>query len=343
MLLAYSWLSRWKFRSAPERSTCTGMPGYFASKALATRSASSSSTEVYQTILPSFLAASMSSGFSLAGAGACASAAPPMTSAATSVSPWANLMRMLCVLPAIFGAHGSATMPESLVARPHMRQIAGVEFLDKPCRPRHHARRDKNREFGRRGDDKARTRSVPELRPLGCPRGRVARGAARRGGSAGRHRGDRRAHRCRQGRRQGRLLYYDRSRSRGEDRQDIRGDLSRYRGAGRAQRRRADLPAHRPGARQQNLRRRHPRIVGHRAVHRVEASRLAYALRAARGRREMAERSARSRWVFRQRALHPLADRLQYQAGEGGRRADQLRRSPRQEMDRQDRQGASRL
>src|ERR1044071_9661020 len=71
MLLPYSCPIRWKTRSAPVRSTRTAMPGYFASKDLATFSASGRSTEVYQTTLPSFLAASMSWGvIALAGGAA---------------------------------------------------------------------------------------------------------------------------------------------------------------------------------------------------------------------------------------------------------------------------------
>ncbi len=64
---------RWKLRSAPERSTRSVTPGYFASKALATFSASTRSTEVYQVTLPSFFAVSTSAGviFSASGA-ACA-------------------------------------------------------------------------------------------------------------------------------------------------------------------------------------------------------------------------------------------------------------------------------
>ena len=53
---------RWNTRSAPVRSTRTATPGYFASNERATRSASGRSTEVYQTALPSFFAASISAG-----------------------------------------------------------------------------------------------------------------------------------------------------------------------------------------------------------------------------------------------------------------------------------------
>ena len=65
---------RWKLRSAPERSTFMATPGYLASKALATFSASGRSTEVYQVTLPSFFAASISSGVIF-----CASGGAPRT------------------------------------------------------------------------------------------------------------------------------------------------------------------------------------------------------------------------------------------------------------------------
>src|SRR5206468_7006728 len=62
MRLEYSWPMRWNTRSAPVRSTRTPMPEYFASKARATFSAAGRSSEVYQTTLPSFFAAAISSG-----------------------------------------------------------------------------------------------------------------------------------------------------------------------------------------------------------------------------------------------------------------------------------------
>ena len=74
MLLAYSWPTRWKIRSPPERSTRMSMPGYLASKALAMRSATGRSTAVYQTTFPSFFAASTRAGVILVGAGAAANA-----------------------------------------------------------------------------------------------------------------------------------------------------------------------------------------------------------------------------------------------------------------------------
>src|SRR5689334_9866204 len=70
MFDAYSWPMRWKTRSAPVRSTRTEMPGYFASNDFPIFSASGRSTEVYQTTLPSFFAASISCGVTGLAAGA---------------------------------------------------------------------------------------------------------------------------------------------------------------------------------------------------------------------------------------------------------------------------------
>ena len=63
---------RWNTRSAPERSTRTAMPGYFASNDFAIFSATDRSIDVYQTTLPSFLAASISAGVTASAAGAAA-------------------------------------------------------------------------------------------------------------------------------------------------------------------------------------------------------------------------------------------------------------------------------
>ena len=71
MLLPYSWPMRWNTRSAPVRSTRAATPGNLASKDLAIFSASGRSTDVYQTTLPSFLAASINAGvIALAGGAA---------------------------------------------------------------------------------------------------------------------------------------------------------------------------------------------------------------------------------------------------------------------------------
>src|ERR1700680_4780977 len=72
MRLAYSWPMRWNTRSAPVRSTRTATPEYFVSNARATRSAAGRSSEVYQTTLPSFLAASIKVGVTALAGGAAA-------------------------------------------------------------------------------------------------------------------------------------------------------------------------------------------------------------------------------------------------------------------------------
>src|SRR4029450_2019428 len=88
---------RWKMRSPPERSTRTAMPGSFASKALAMRSATGRSTAVYQTALPSFLAASMSWGVT-AEADTVARAARGTEVAASAVaSPRENARRLIAL------------------------------------------------------------------------------------------------------------------------------------------------------------------------------------------------------------------------------------------------------
>src|SRR4029450_10097281 len=61
-LAVYSWPMRCRMRSAPVRSTLQLTPGYFASNALPICSDNLRSTEVYQTTLASFLAASISAG-----------------------------------------------------------------------------------------------------------------------------------------------------------------------------------------------------------------------------------------------------------------------------------------
>jgi len=66
MRLAYSCPMRWNTRSAPLLSTRQATPGYFASKDLADRPfGHGKSTAVYQTIFPSFLAASINAGHGL--------------------------------------------------------------------------------------------------------------------------------------------------------------------------------------------------------------------------------------------------------------------------------------
>src|SRR5437762_1561281 len=61
---------RWNTRSAPERSTRTANPEYFASNDFAIFSATARSIDVYHTTLPSFFAASISAGVTASAAGA---------------------------------------------------------------------------------------------------------------------------------------------------------------------------------------------------------------------------------------------------------------------------------
>src|SRR3954447_14052497 len=71
-LLAYSCPMRWNTRSAPVRSTRTSMPPNFALNEAAIFSATGRSIEVYQTTLPSFLAASINCGVMASAGGAAA-------------------------------------------------------------------------------------------------------------------------------------------------------------------------------------------------------------------------------------------------------------------------------
>src|SRR5436190_9142387 len=100
MLLAYSWPMRWKMRSPPERSTRMAIPGYFASKALAIRSATGRSTAVYQMTLPSFRAASISSGVTLLATGAAANAVRSNWGRAIELAASPRTTRRRVTLPA---------------------------------------------------------------------------------------------------------------------------------------------------------------------------------------------------------------------------------------------------
>src|SRR6478672_11850499 len=87
MLLAYSWLIRWKFRSAPERSAVALIPGYLASNALATAVTNCRSSEPYQTTEPSFFAAAIKSGVTGVGSGPAARASLAPYARRTIVRP----------------------------------------------------------------------------------------------------------------------------------------------------------------------------------------------------------------------------------------------------------------
>ena len=178
------------------------------------------------------------------------------------------------------------------------------------------------------GLERARRGAAFAPPPSAAPPARAITPAADRGGQEGR---------------QGRLVHLGRPAARREDRQGVRSEVSRHRRARRAHRRRARVPAHRPGIRQPHLRGRRGQFVGCRALHRLEARRAGSRLRA-RGRRQVL--SGRAQGPGRHvRELPRVAQRhrLQHQPREDGGRAEELRRPARSEMDRQDRQGASGL
>ncbi len=81
----YSWLMRWNTRSEPERSTSTAIFGYAALNALATASATFTSTAVYQTTFPSFSAAA-----TIAGVVSCASAGVARASAKSAAATFSG-------------------------------------------------------------------------------------------------------------------------------------------------------------------------------------------------------------------------------------------------------------
>ena len=142
---------------------------------------------------------------------------------------------------------------------------------------------------------------------------------------------------------QGHLLHLGRSAARREDRQGVRGEIFRHQRPRRAKRRRARVPADRPGIRQPHPRRRRGELVRRLAFHRLEARWAAAALRH-RGRGEiLSARAPRRRRQLRELPHRALRHRLQHQPGEGRGRAEELRRPARSEMEGQDRQGASGL
>src|SRR5882757_4876491 len=93
-LLAYSWPMRWNTRSAPVRSTRTSMPPNFSLNAPAIFSATERSIAVYQTTLPSFLAASISCSVIASAGGASARTADANTvPSASALAPFSEPCR----------------------------------------------------------------------------------------------------------------------------------------------------------------------------------------------------------------------------------------------------------
>ena len=141
---------------------------------------------------------------------------------------------------------------------------------------------------------------------------RRVRGARRRGDHAGADRG-------RPEGRQGRLVHLGRPAARREGRQGIRDEVSRHRGARGALRRRARVPAHRAGIFEPHPCGRRGQLLRRRAPHRVEARRLARALRPGGRRQALCGRAqGRGRHV-RELPRDAQRDRLQHQTGESRR------------------------
>ena len=144
-------------------------------------------------------------------------------------------------------------------------------------------------------------------------------------------------------RRQGGLVHLDRSCGRRKDLGRLQGEIRRHRGAGRAHRRRAGVPAHRPGICQQRPRRRCRQFLRCLASAGLEEAGHPAALRA-RGRRQILQaRASRRRRHLCRLPRHAEPDRLQHQAGKGRRRAQKFQGPARSQMEGQDRQGPSRL
>src|SRR5690349_5383366 len=131
-------------RSPPERSTRRAMPGYFASKALAMRSATGRSTAVYQLALPSFLAASIS--WSVTGEAArpaCAKPCEEVAASAVAASPWEKRRRLSWALAMIVSCqNGDASADQRLAARCRQDQVDAGAGGKVGLRQRRHAQLD---------------------------------------------------------------------------------------------------------------------------------------------------------------------------------------------------------
>ena len=91
-----------------------------------------------------------------------------------------------------------------------------------------------------------------------------------------------------------------------------------HRRARRAHRRRARVPAHRPGICEPHLRRRCGELVRRRALHRLEARRAPGALRAGGRRAALSGRPQGRRWPVRELPRGLERHRLQHRSGEAG-------------------------
>ena len=124
-------------------------------------------------------------------------------------------------------------------------------------------------------------------------------------------------------------------------REGLRGEISGHRRTGGALRRRSAYTSASAGERKQHPRRRCRQQRGRRALHRVEAQRLAGALCAGGGRAAFSGRRTAMPTACSVHDAHlALLARLQHQPGEGRGRTEELRRSARSEVDGQDGEGA---
>ena len=176
---------------------------------------------------------------------------------------------------------------------------------------------------------------------FGCDGRRfVRRPGARRRRAAEDHAGPDRG--CQEGG-QAFLVHLGRPAGGREDRQGLRGGLSRRQHEGRALGRRAHLPAHRPGVSEQDLQLRRGEQLRRRAPDHLEARLDAGLLPAGGGRQVFSQGALGSRRHVCLVARHALADRLQHQPGESRGRAEGLHGSSGAQVVGQDRQGASGL
>ena len=190
------------------------------------------------------------------------------------------------------------------------------------------------RRFSRRdvlkGARRARSRRLRRAGSRRRPPARSDHAGADRGGEEGR---------------QGRLLHGDGPAVRRTPRQGVRGEVSRHRGARRALRRRARVPAHRPGVCAATST---PSTWSTPPTSRIVIVWKRNGWLAPYLPEEVAQAFRQATTTIpdglqRHDARAGLAARLQHQSGEDGGRAEELRRSARSEMDGQDGQGASGL
>src|SRR6476661_6683228 len=112
MLDWYSWLMRWNTRSEPERSTSTSIFGYSAMKAFLMPSATFTSTDEYQTTLPSFSATAC-----IAGVVSCAAASAGAAASTAAISMRMRGFMFLLLLVGLSGERAAAVRAEAHVHR----------------------------------------------------------------------------------------------------------------------------------------------------------------------------------------------------------------------------------